>query len=73
MTDMRVVDISNNSDCDNILENAKGQYHEILILGYDKDGNFDPRCSANMTSIKDINLMIDRFKHKLISGDYSEI
>ena len=56
---------------DNVLEQAMGCYKHVLILGWDNDGNFDPRSTISM-SRSDILELIDVFKFNLLSGRYSE-
>jgi len=56
-------------DPDNVLERAIGNYDEVLILGWDKDGQLDARANLDMTA-REINWIIDIFKAKLLNGDY---
>ncbi len=56
---------------DTVLEKAKGELESVLIIGYDKEGCLDVRASLNIDH-SDILWMIERFKQKLICGDYSE-
>lgn len=57
-------------DADNVLEQAVGQYSEVLIIGWDKDGNFDARATLGLKDGGDCLWLIESFKHKLMSGDY---
>lgn len=52
-----------------VLEEAKDNFKEILILGYDIDGYLDTRSSSNL-SHSDVAWLIDTFKHKLLNGDF---
>ena len=62
---------SNSSDNPNmVLEQAIGQYEEVLILGWDKNGLINARASRGMGG--DILLLIEQFKYKLIRGDYKD-
>jgi len=54
---------------DNVIEQAIGVYTEVIILGYDKEGNLDIRASTNIDKAN-ILWIIDKFKHKLLNGDY---
>ena len=56
---------------DNVLEQAVGAYESVIIIGYDKDGNFNARASTNIKS-SDILWMLETFKMKLLRGDYSD-
>lgn len=55
---------------DLVLERAVGQYQDVLILGWDKDGLLDARSSLGMSSENVIWLM-EKFKLKLLNGDYA--
>ncbi len=69
---MKVVNIHGAAqNPDHVLNEAKGEYESVLIIGYDKEGYMDIRASTNLTA-KDISWLIDTFKHKLINGDYGE-
>lgn len=59
------------SNPDVVLEAAKGEYTKVVILGFDGDGNLDPRASLNIT-YQEILWMLELFKHKLLDGDYFE-
>lgn len=67
MTD-KVVDLHKNYKPDHILENAKGNYDKLIIMGYDSEGLLDVR-SNGMTN-QQILWMIENFKFKLLHGDY---
>jgi len=54
---------------DNVIEQAIGVYTEVIILGYDKEGNLDIRASTNIDKAN-ILWIIDKFRHKLLNGDY---
>ena len=56
---------------DNVLEQAIGEYGQVLILGWNKDGNFDPRSDTTLTA-REILWLVTLFQHKLMSGDYEE-
>lgn len=58
------------SNPDNVLELAIGNYEKVFIIGYDNDGNLDARSSTNMTH-ESILWLLDKFKHKMLNGDYS--
>lgn len=54
---------------DNVFEQAIGEYESVFIVGYNKEGEFDPRASLNLTQ-KDILWLIEMFKIKMMNGDY---
>lgn len=56
---------------DAVFEQAVGQYSDALILGRNKDGDFDPRASLGMDK-KEMLLVIETFKANLINGIYDE-
>lgn len=58
-------------DADNVLEQALGRYSEVLILGWDKDGNFDARATLGLKDKGDCLWLIEAFKFKLMRGDFS--
>lgn len=55
---------------DEILERAKGDLRDVLVLSYDKAGYIDVR-STNMTAAQ-VAFMCQQFLNKLYEGDYSE-
>lgn len=56
---------------DIVLEAAKGQYQDVLIIGYNNDGEIEARSSLGL-SHDNVNWIIDSFKLKLLNGDYSD-
>ena len=54
---------------DAVLEQAVGEYNEVLIIGWDKQDNLDIRAN---TTLKKAELLwlVDLFKHKLLAGDF---
>ncbi|WKJ88749.1 hypothetical protein QZJ86_12025 [Methylomonas montana] len=57
-------------DPDQVLIGAQGHLTSVIVIGYDNDGNlFLASSSANGPKI---NWLLDKVKHKLINGDYSE-
>ncbi|VDS08878.1 hypothetical protein PARHAE_02063 [Paracoccus haematequi] len=55
---------------DNVLEQAIGVYDQVLILGWDKDGNFDGRASPALKDRSDVLWLVEVFKTKLMNGDF---
>lgn len=56
---------------DLVLEQAIGQYQDVLIIGWDKDGLLNTRSSLGMTN-ENVIWLIEKFKLKLLNGDYAE-
>ena len=57
-------------DADNVIEQALGRYSEVLIIGYDKDGQFDARATLGLKDGGDCLWLIEQFKLKLLMGDF---
>lgn len=54
---------------DSVLEQARGQYSEVLLIGWNKDDAFDPRATLGLTN-RDCLWLTELFKFKLLSGDF---
>lgn len=57
-------------DADNVLEQASGVYQDLLIIGWDKDGNFHARATLGMKDGGDCLWLVEVFKLKLLNGDF---
>ena len=57
-------------DADAVLEQAVGQYSEVLVLGWDKNGYLDVRATFGLKDGGDLLWLIETFKLKLLNGDY---
>lgn len=57
-------------DADNVLEQAIGWYSEVLVIGWDKEGNLDCRATLGLKDGGDLLWLIEVFKHKLMAGDF---
>ena len=57
-------------DADNVLEQALGRYDEVLIIGWDKDGEFDARATLGLKDGGDILWLIEVLRTKLMAGDF---
>lgn len=53
---------------DEVLEHAKGELGDVLVIGYDHDGVLDVR-STKMTAAE-AGYMAQQFLSKLYNGDY---
>lgn len=58
-------------DPDAVLEQAIGNYQNVLVLGWDKDGELDCRGDLGLTKENALWLAIF-FTHKLMAGDFTE-
>ena len=56
---------------DAVLEQAIGNYNEVVIVGWDKTDTLDVRLSTDLKK-SDILFLLDLFRHKLLAGDYDE-
>lgn len=65
-----IVDLVPAKNPDTILEAAKGVYKDCLILGWDTEGYLNVRATTGLT-VAEITFIIEKFKHKLLSGDYA--
>ncbi len=59
-------------DADAVLEQAAGEFSEVLIIGWDKEGFLDARATLGLKDGGDLLWLIESFKMKLMSGDYQE-
>lgn len=75
MTDkLKVISINKDQpavSADVVLKEAVGDYESVIIIGYDTDGEMEARASLNLDH-KAIVFLLEVFKQKLISGDYSD-
>lgn len=58
-------------DADNVIEQALGRYSEVLIIGFDKDGQFDARATLGLKDGGDCLWLVEQFKLKLLMGDFN--
>lgn len=56
-------------DPDLVLEQAKGLFNDVFVMGYDEGGEMDARASMDF-SVKDILFCMDIFRFKLLNGEY---
>lgn len=57
-------------DADNVLEQAMGVFKDVVLLGYDSEGNFDARATLGLKDGGDMLWLIEKFKFDLLSGAY---
>ena len=60
------------ADPDNVLEQSLGEFSEVLVIGWDKEGNFDARATLGLKDGGDVLWLIEAFKFKLMSGEFME-
>ena len=58
-------------DADSVLEQSLGNFSEVLIIGWDKDGFMDARATLGLKDGGDILWLVESFKTKLMNGDYT--
>ena len=58
-------------DPDAVLEQAIGEYSDVLIIGWNKDGILDPRATKGLEDGGDMLWLIEKFKFNLLAGAYS--
>ena len=59
------------SDPNSLLENAKDQYNEVLVIGWDKNGSLSARCTSNFKT-EEMVYMVELFKNNLLSSTLME-
>lgn len=55
---------------DNILRQSIEEYEQVLVLGWDKEGMFNPKASTNLNA-QELLWLIEQFKTNLMLGLYS--
>jgi hypothetical protein len=56
---------------DLVLERAMGEFQNVVVIGYDHDGDLDCRADLN-TSRKEILWLVEQFKLFLLTGGDSD-
>lgn len=57
-------------DPDNVLEQALGNYSEVLVLGWNKEGFLDARASLGFKDGGEMLWVLEKFKANLLSDVY---
>lgn len=66
MSSSNVVGIGNAAaNPNNVLEQAKGEYESLVIIGYDNNGVLDCRASTNLNRME-ILWLIEKFKQDFV-------
>lgn len=55
---------------DNVLDMAKEQLEDVLVLGWNKEGVLEYWMSKGLTSKRESLWLLELFKHNLIGGIY---
>lgn len=55
-------------DCERVLESAKGVVSQVLIIGKTSDG--ESYVASNTGNKEQLLMLVERFKFKLMNGDY---
>lgn len=67
-----VVSLRPADDADHVLECSKGQMDDVLILGYDGDGDVFIASSGGIARIDSIVFLLEKVKQMALNGDLSE-
>ena len=62
--------VPNQATADEILDTCKGDYKEILILGWDEEDMLKAKSSSTL-DVKEIIYMMEIFKQALLSAGYT--
>ena len=54
-----------------MLEQSLGNFSEVLVIGWDKEGFLDARATLGLKDGGDLLWLIETFKTKLMNGDYT--
>ena len=57
-------------DPDAVLEQALGQFSEVLIIGWDKEGMMDARATLGLKDGCEVLWLMESFKHNMMNGEY---
>lgn len=58
-------------DPDVVLEAAQGQYQDVVVMGYDRDGDLDVRASLGL-DLANIIFLMEVIKAMAVSGELTE-
>ena len=67
---VEIVSINSALDPDKALENAKGKYKKVLIIGYQDDEGAVINFNTTLATYQEINFLIDAFKFAMFNGDF---
>jgi hypothetical protein len=73
MSDNNIVKlVSNDADADEILEDSKGKYKEVFVLGWGEDDYLTGRGSKTLDN-RELLFMLEIFKNTLLNAAYEDI
>jgi hypothetical protein len=58
-------------DPDVVLEEARGDFESLCVIGWDKSGQLDARATLNLGHAE-LYWLVSLFRNKLINGDYAD-
>ena len=58
-------------DPDAVLEQAVGEFQNVILIGWNKEGYLESRSDTNL-NLKDILFLVESFKLRLVLGDFTE-
>jgi hypothetical protein len=58
-------------DPDAVLENAKGEFESVMVIGWDKDEMLDVRAILDLNQQQCLWL-IEKFKFNMLRGEYAD-
>ena len=62
----------NSLSADQTLENSKGEYQDVLVIGWDLDGELKIFSSSAMDRVDKIHYITSQFQHELLAGSFSD-
>ena len=54
---------------DDVLEDSKGVFESVLVLGWDIEGDLSVGASSDLT-LNEVLWILETFKYKLLGGEY---
>ena len=60
-------------NADNVLEQAIDAYKDVILIGWNKDGELEIRSTLGIKDGPQALWLIEVFKQKLVAGDYFEV
>lgn len=64
------MDLPDFNEANSILDACMCDFREVLIIGYDHTGDMDMRATCELSDKREIVFMLERFKLKLLNGDF---
>ena len=67
-----VIKFYTSANPDDVLDQAKGEFEDVLIIGWAKDGTLDARASNFFEPKGAVFHIIETFKHEMLCGVYDK-